>query len=379
MLTIILIISFLYVALITFFIIGYTKIESFNLNTDITKTSFSIVIPFRNEAKNLTDLLDSISKLNYPKDLFEVIFIDDESEDESVKIIENFNTKRPLDSARGDITIIENERFSNSPKKDALTLGINKSKHDWIITTDADCMLPKNWLKSFDAFIQKKDPKMIVAPVTYTNTKSFLEGFQLLDFLSLQTVTVGGFGIGKPFMCNGANLAYKKSIFKRLGGFDGNNTIASGDDLFLMEKLIALEPNSIKYLKSRDSIVSTKPQPSWKHLFNQRLRWAAKTTAYNNSFAKLVGLLVLLMNASLLIMLTLCIINEFSTIYLLSIFLLKVLVDYIAINKSALFFNQQNALKYFVLSSFVYPFFSVIVATFSTFFKYKWKGRTFKQ
>ena len=381
MIAIFIITTALYVTLILAFIIGYDKIELFESQSEYPSTTFSIVIPFRNEAKNLNALLDSILDLNYPLHLFEVILVDDESEDDSLKIIKKvLETKYSQDNlTQIEITIIKNSRLTNSPKKDAITEAIKHSKYNWIATTDADCLLPRKWLQNFDAFIQKYNPKMIVAPVDYSCTNSFLEGFQILDFWSLQTVTIGAFGISKPFMNNGANLAYKKEAFFELNGFEGNDNIASGDDLFIMEKLLRSEPESVQYIKSKTSIVITKPQASWKELFNQRIRWAAKSSAYKSIFPKITGLIVLLMNTSLICMLTLFIINEFSGSFLLLIFSIKLLIDYLAINKSALFFDKDIKLKYFTFSSFIYPFFSVSVVLYSMFFKYKWKGRAFKQ
>lgn len=387
MLVLFTIITFIYTALIIAFIIGYSKVELFKSTSEVSKTNFSIVIPFRNEAENLDALLQSISELEYPKNLFEVILVDDESDDESVSIIKNYNTKKPLDAAyidrsrntQSNITIINNDRLSNSPKKDAITKAIKQAKNDWIVTTDADCLVPKQWLQNFDACIQENNSKMIVAPVNYKTNSSFLDGFQTLDFWSLQAVTIGAFGIGKPFMNNGANLAYRKEVFFKLDGFEGNNNIASGDDLFIMEKLLQVEPESVHYLKSKTSIVVTKPQPSWKELCYQRLRWAAKSSAYKTTFPKITGFIVLLMNASLLVMLTLFLINEFNGFYLLILFLLKFVVDYLAIYKSALFFDENKLLKHYILSSFLYPFFSVSIGIYSMFFKYKWKGRAFRQ
>ena len=92
------------------------------------------------------------------------------------------------------------------------------------------------YFKGFE-FSKVNNSVMMVGPVSYNILKhSFLENFQLLDFLSLQAATLGGFGIKKPFLCNGANLAYKKTVFTKLNGFQGNENIASGDDIFLFEK-----------------------------------------------------------------------------------------------------------------------------------------------
>ena len=233
MLIITIVIIILYLLLIGSFTIGFDNVKSVPLEDLKSKVDFSIVIPFRNEAKSLPDLLSSILELKYPKHKFEILFIDDDSEDESVKLIRSELSKTQI-----KFTILTNDHNSSSPKKNAITKAIAQSKYEWIVTTDADCKLPKFWLDTFDCFIQKNDTKFIVAPVTYYQVTSFLKRFQLLDFLSLQGVGIGSFGINKPIMCNGANLAYSKSLFFELDGFSGNSHISSGDDIFLLQKAI---------------------------------------------------------------------------------------------------------------------------------------------
>ena len=374
------IITVSYLALISCFVFGFDKIEHFKLTNLPAKTKFSILIPFRNEAEHLPDLLKSIEALNYPKDFFEIIFIDDDSEDDSVAIIENvIDTSRLQWDTRCDVVVIQNERKTNSPKKDAITSAMNKAKYDWIITTDADCVLPKFWLDSFDEFIQKTDTKCIVAPVTYHEENSFLNRFQLLDILSLQGATIGGFGIKKPFLCNGANFAYQKALFKTVHGFAGNTDIASGDDIFLLEKIAKNYPKKLHYLKCEHAIVKTHSQPTWNTLIAQRLRWAAKTSAYNNWFGKLSGILVLLMNSLLIALILLTVIGVFKVKTLLYVLVIKFNIDFYLIYKSASFFNQKENLKSYVFAFLIYPFFSVYVAFISFFRGYKWKGHSFKK
>lgn len=383
------IITVSYLALIGCFVFGFDKVKHFKLTNLSAKTKFSILIPFRNETENLPDLLNSIEKLNYPKHLFEIIFIDDDSEDNSVAIIRKLldTTQRGFDrvyterrrSTQPDITVINNERKTNSPKKDAITTAIEKAKYNWIITTDADCILPKYWLDSFDEFIQKTDTKCIVAPVTYLVSNHFLNRFQLLDILSLQGATIGGFGIKKPFLCNGANFAYQKTLFKTLNGFEGNTNIASGDDIFLLEKAAKKHPEKLHYLKCEHAIIETKSQPTWQTLTSQRLRWTSKTSAYNNWFGKLTGLVVLLMNALLIALCLLIIIAGFKVKSLLYILVIKFNIDFYLIYKSASFFNQKEVLPTYVFAFLIYPFFSVYIAFLSVFKTYKWKGRTFKK
>lgn len=366
-------ITLAYLALIGGFVFGYDKIKDFVLHDHVSKTKFSVVIPFRNESKNLPQLLKSIETLNYPKNLFEVILIDDASEDNSLKLVEQF-----INCSIKNIILISNERTTASPKKDAISLAINQAQNSWIITSDADCILPKYWLDSFDEYIQQHDVGCIAAPVTYYNNDSFLSRFQLLDLLSLQGATIGGFGINKPFLCNGANFAYKKSLFLELNGFKGNTKIASGDDIFFLEKVVNAYPKQVHFLKCKHAIVRTAPESSWKKLIAQRIRWASKTSAYNNWFGKLTGGIVLLMNSCIILALILSFTGAFRPKILIYFLIIKLNIDFFLIYKSSRFLDQSPVLKSYPFGFLVYPFFSVYVAIKSFYSGYKWKDRSFK-
>ncbi|WP_425076741.1 glycosyltransferase family 2 protein [Psychroserpens sp. S379A] len=374
MLIITIIIIVLYLFLIGSFAVGFDKVAPIALEDISPKTNFSIVIPFRNEAENLPDLLDSILTLNYPKHKFEILFVDDHSEDESIQRI-----RSKLNKTNIDFTILNNEAVSDAPKKTAITKAISKAKYNWIATTDADCKLPKYWLDAFDCFIQKNDTKFIVAPVTYHNVTSFLKRFQLLDFLSLQGVGIGSFGLKKPMLCNGANIAYSKALFLELNGFEGNTHISSGDDIFMLEKAKQKYPKHIHYLKNENTIVKTLAQPNFKSLISQRVRWASKTSSYNSLFAKLTGMIVFLMNGFLVCAPLLVLANFITLKTLLYTFIIKFCIDFLLLFKAARFFNQESYLASFVFSSFIYPFFSVYVVFISVFKGYKWKNRSYNK
>ncbi len=379
---IVIIIIIFYLLLIGLLTYGFDKVDHFKLQDLPAKTKFSIVIPFRNEAENLPKLLASISRLNYPKSLFEVIFVDDASEDDSVSIIKKILDTKSLkkDFIRIDnIRIIENERTSNSPKKDAITTAIKGSKFNWIITTDSDCVLPKYWLDTFDECIQTKSSNCIVAPVTYHGENSFFNRFQTLDFLSLQGATIGGFGIKRPFLCNGANFGYRKSSFQNVNGFEGNTNVASGDDIFLLEKFIKHDAEKIHYLKSQKAVVTTNPTTTISSLIQQRLRWASKTSRYDNWFAKGVGLVILLGNLVCIAFIPLVLFNLLSTKIAIALFIIKFSIDFLLLFKSSRFFKQETLLLSYLFSSIIYPFFNVSIAFLSFFKSYRWKGRTSKK
>lgn len=362
------------IAIYSFFIgrlaFGFKKVASFESLDLPQKNKFSIVVPFRNEAKNLPDLLHSFSQLDYPRSLFEVVFVNDASQDNSVETIEKF----PVLSF--PFQIIDNERKSNSPKKDAISKAINHIKNDWIITTDADCFVSQDWLKILDNYIQNYNPEMIVGAVSYFADESFLQQFQQLDLMSLQGATIGSFGIQKPFMCNGANFAYTKKLFQEINGFEGNNGIASGDDVFLLQKANKKHSEKVHYLKSDANIVLTKPLENFKSLFYQRVRWASKTASYKSSFGKTLAVIVFAGNLAIVIsfFLTLFSIFSFWNWYLL--FAIKIFADFFILYQTGKFLKPKSV-KFFLISNLFYPFFSVSVAVFSFFGKYEWKGRRF--
>jgi cellulose synthase/poly-beta-1,6-N-acetylglucosamine synthase-like glycosyltransferase len=336
------------------------------------KTRFSIIIPFRNEAKNLQPLLQSLALIDYPHHLFEVCFVNDDSKDGSVEIINNFEQDSSL-----NIRLIDNQRSTKSPKKDAITTAISQTNFQWIVTTDADCLVPKKWLSIYNSFILRNEVDFIAAAVVYRTNNSFFENFQALDFMSLQAVTIGAFGIDKAFICNGANLAYKRSIFKEINGFEGNSNMVSGDDVFLLQKVIQQKKFNIKYLKSKAHIVETFPVNNIKDLFSQRIRWASKTKAYQDYFSKFLALSVFLVNLSLVISLPFLAFGILKIETIIFIWIGKLLIDALPLYQTAQFMRQTQVFKYYALSAIIYPFFVVISALASFFKTFEWKERTF--
>ena len=368
-------ISIIYLSLILAFIFGLNKNKCVKYKNAIPENRFSIVIPFRDEAHNLPNLLNSLSALNYPSELYEILLVNDDSKDNFNPILATFSKQNPTLNLR----LLQNVRKTNSPKKDAINTAINLSSFEWIITTDADCLVPKLWLQFFNQFIDDEKPVFISAPVKFITQNSWLFHFQNLNFTSLMGSTMGGFGIDKPFMCNGANLCYHKATFYDVNGFEDNTNIASGDDIFLMEKMLKAYPKKVKFLKSDENIVETKTENSWKLFINQQIRWASKSASYTSLFAKFVGIVVFLENLLLLVLGISALLFPQFWIYVTLVFLAKLIVDFIIINQTALFLKSTKSLKYYLPVSVLYPFFIVFTGCLSTFKNYDWKGRSFKK
>lgn len=355
----------LYSVFIVWIAYGFNKIQMFEKNHLKPVTRFSIVVPFRNEAENLPGLLYSFSQLNYPRDLFEVIFVDDASDD--AFRFENLDFK---------FQVVPNERKSNSPKKDAISTAMHFAQNNWIVTTDADCFVNSAWLCLFDTYIQETNYEMIAGAVAYDADDSFLHQFQQMDLMSLQGATIGSFGIEKPFMCNGANFGYTKKLFYDLNGFEGNDCIASGDDVFLLQKAIDQFPEKVGYLKAFSSIVFTKPLNHWKALFYQRVRWASKTSSYKSSFGKVLALAVFAGNLAIVLSFFLTLLSMFSFWNWYLLFALKIFIDFLLLYQTGKFI-QPRRIRFFIFCNILYPFFSTAVALYSLFGKYEWKGRKF--
>ncbi|GGD90581.1 glycosyltransferase family 2 protein [Planktosalinus lacus] len=365
----------LYVILMGFFGIGFFQLKAFTAQKGSPKTTFTLVIPFRNEAENLPVLMQSLLSLKYPDEHIEIFFINDASEDASAAIIQEFILKnKPV-----NWKILENERKSYSPKKDAITMAVSKATHDWIFTTDADCILPENLFKNLDAFLQNTPSKLIAGPVlAIPENRFFIGHYQLLESMTLAGVTMGAFGMGEPLMCNGAHLAYEKSAFEAVNGFEGNDHIASGDDLFLLEKMQAIFPGEVHFLKNNAQVVYTKTERYWSAVVQQRVRWAAKTSGYKSLFSKFTGIVVLVANVSILIGFWLLFQSENGIVFLMLI-LLKWGVDEVFVYQVNTFFKREINWLYLRLMAFLYPVLTLYIVLKALFGNYYWKGRTFKK
>ncbi|MGJ7031277.1 glycosyltransferase [Niabella hirudinis] len=368
----------LYAVLILFYTRSWNQIPlQVTTGTPVKEgITFSIVIPARNEAENIISLLQSIKKQTYPAPLFEVIVVDDHSDDDTALLIKRFAMENGAEPFIKLIRLSGQEL--NSYKKKAIETGIASAKNDWIVCTDADCTAPEGWLQSMAQAIQATDPVFIAAPVAFTETGTLVNVFQDLDFITLQGITGASVYKNIHTMCNGANLAYRRDIFAEVEGFRGIDTIASGDDMLLMHKIWKQYPQRVTYLKSEQAIIKTAAAPNWRAFFNQRIRWASKATSYNDQRIFGVLLLVYLLNASFLVLLIAGFANNDYFFTLLACWVLKTLVEYPFIKSVARFFNKQERLRYFFLLQPLHIGYTVFAGFLGSFGRYEWKGRRVK-
>jgi len=333
-------------------------------------TSFSVIVAARNEEQSINSCLEAIARQDYPQHLFELIIINDHSTDLTVDVVEKFIEDHP------GLTI----RLLNATgegKKSAITQGINVATGKLVLVTDADCSMTSGWIRSFALEYKKTGSRCISGPVKMIG-KGFFAGIQGLEFMSLIGSGAGSISARMPVMCNGANFCYKKAAFETVGGFEGNDHYASGDDVFLMLKINKHYGNSaVSFLKDRSAIVITSAQPNLKSFLNQRMRWTSKTPGYTDFAIILTALSVLLINLGLL---TGCIYGILTARWqpFLLLTISKLVIDLPLLLAVSTFMHQKRLLAFYLPVQLLMPFYVTYTALGGLFSTVSWKGRPVK-
>lgn len=365
----------------SFFILLYRywflKLEQYVLPHPYkNETSFSVVVPARDEAESIEQCVESILAQNYPQHLFELIVVDDHSTDNTPDLVVQLQKKY------SNLKLISlQEALKGKPlnayKKKAIEIAIGTASFDWIVTTDADCIAPKQWLQYFDAIIQERNPVFVAAPVAFIQDDSMLSAFQTIDFMGLQGVTAASVSAGFHSMCNGANLTYQKKAFYVVNGFKGIDNIASGDDMLLMNKLRKKFPNQLQYLFCKEAIVETLPMPNWRSFLNQRIRWASKADKFEDKSMFWVLALVYFYNVLLCSLPFIAFWQPIALIWLILFVLIKVIVELIFGWPIAQFFDFKFKWKHLSLQP-MHIIYTVTAGWLGKFGAYSWKDRKVK-
>jgi cellulose synthase/poly-beta-1,6-N-acetylglucosamine synthase-like glycosyltransferase len=372
------ILTIMYAIVLMAYRFWFGKMGVFQLNQieqvrpEQSATQFTVIIPARNEAANIKACVDSILNQDYPAAAFEIIVIDDFSEDDTAFIVHALSQQYPqlrllklADHCKDGDTL--------AYKKKAIEIAVSQAKGDWILTTDADCIVPPRWLLLYNAYIHQHQPCFVAAPVMFIKTAGILNQFQVLDFLALQGITAAAVGAGKHSMSNGANLGFEKAAFIAVGGYQGVDHIASGDDMFLMHKMKQTLHKPVGYLFHPDVIVLTAAMDTWKGFIMQRIRWASKARYYDDHSITMVLTLVYFFNLSFI---CLALMGSWSTLLIALAF--KTFFELFFLDPVAKFFQLQPELKYFVFYQPIHIVYNIAAGLFGQLKTYSWKGRKVK-
>jgi cellulose synthase/poly-beta-1,6-N-acetylglucosamine synthase-like glycosyltransferase len=369
--------TFLYLLLMLVYAKGWRQQAEFNLPPGFVPHTFvSVIIPARNEQANIAVCIRSIIAQNYPQHLFEIIVIDDHSDDDTYNIVNGFKQNNVKYYKLADY--LKDGNIFTAYKKKAIALGIEKAKGELIITTDADCIAPADWLQNVASIFWEKDPVMIVAPVDYMNNSSLLQIFQSLDFMSMQGITAAANALGLGNMSNGANLAFSKQAFLTVNGYEGVDHLSSGDDYLLMMKLQKKYPGKIVYLRSANAIIRTQPQLTWSGFLQQRIRWASKSGKYDDYKLTSILIFVYLFNSSFLLLSVLGFFQHYYWSIALLMLLWKTLAELSFLFPVAAFFNKRRQLWAFPFLQPLHIIYIIIAGFLGFAGVYTWKGRKTK-
>lgn len=334
----------------------------------IRKYAFiSIIVPCRNEEKVIGSLLDYLLAQHYPADKLEIIIINDHSEDNTVNIV---NDKIRTCTYR--CMLLHNAGIG---KKAAITEGVMQAQGEIILTTDADCTPGTHWVQAVNDSFVNDNVKLTFGAVKINSNNTGFANMQAIEFASLIGSGAATTAFGFPTMCNGANLAFRKEVFLAVSGYSGNEHIASGDDEFLMRKVEAYYPKSIRFNNDRESIVSTIPQATLYDFFQQRIRWASKWKEHDSTNSKLLAVFVFMFHLAVILLPVFVWMGDVSVYLMIVLLLIKATVEGIFLWKVTVWLGVKWHVAAFIALQVIYSFYVVGIAVIALRKKVAWKGR----
>jgi len=333
----------------------------------------TVVIVARNEEKAIKELLRSVAEQDYPKAKFDVIIIDDHSDDGTMETA--LSSAGQLGLSLKVKALETPDRFPGSSKKAAIQQVAAMSKSDILLLTDADCILDAGWITSHVLYYETFPGAKLVFGPFYFEGKKYLH-----SLLNLEAINLSGVGavtnlLGMPTMCSGANLSYKRELVEELRPFDDNMDVASGDDEFMLHSVSGKYPGGSFYNKKEEGVVATLPPSSLASFYFQRRRWAGKWKWYTVPWPKWLSILVFAGNVGYLATAIFFLVT--GSPYWFGLMVFKWLVEAFFSLKLCTYFGRMKWLLYFIPMEIIYPFYAIFFGIAANFGKYHWKGRSY--
>lgn len=359
-------ITLLYSAMIVYAISGWKKLL---VEEEKTPTlGVSVLVAARNESVNIETVVRDIFNQSYSTELFELIVVDDHSEDDTWEKCSALQAEFP------NLKVLSNKHGEG--KKAALQTGIVQAKYGIIATVDADCRVPSEWLISMMSHWEERQTKMLLGPIVLEPAVTVLERVQSLEMLAIMGLTGGFASHQRPVMANGANLFFEKNAFIELGGY-GNSENPSGDDVFTMLQFSEKWPDSVRFVKHYEAVVSTKPQPTYSTFWQQRKRWLSKKGGYSSSLVKGVAVITYLANVAAFVSLV-AIVFSFGSFWadrLMWILFVKTLLDLIITRTVSRELQPYCGISHILIAEIFISIYVTFLGIFGNVQNYVWKGR----
>jgi len=331
----------------------------------------SIIISAKNESNNIDNLIKSLYKQNYPIEKYEIIIANDKSTDNTLqKLLDYQKIKKNL-----KIINIKNTPIKWGSKKWALNQCINHCKGDFILQTDADCLHGESWIFEMIQPFQDYEIGFVCGPSYIGKYSNFWDSILRLESISQESFNYANSKKNLYISCTGRNIAFKKTIFTEINGYDGIHHIQSGDDDLLLHKVATSGKCKIKYIANQKALAVSSTPNTIKQFYLQRLRYASKGLLYYNlnTPTEVKVILPFLMIANLAAIISIInFINYQAYIWLIP-FIFKGLADIILINKYMEYIKINFQFLYFLILMVIHPFYIVILGTVSPFTTIQWK------
>ena len=362
-----------YVVFLIIIIRGWTRTGT-RKHGKTDKPFVSIVIPVRDEVRNIPDLITCLENQEYGTGLFEVIFIDDHSSDGTAERIREYAQSGLLEIK---VFALDTTGTATAPKKAAISLGVAESSGPIVLLTDGDVTFGAHWIESMvEAF---NDPlvRFVSGPVMMHSTRC-VEDIQAIEFSSLIGTGAAFISYNRPVLCNAANLAFRKAAFDEVNGYEGYSQIASGDDEFLMYKIDRRYPASVTFAGREEATVWIEPVSGLRDFIHQRRRWAGKWARHPNPGTKVLAVYIFLVHLSFLMLIIAGLLKLVPAFVVIVLWIVKTFLEFVFFKRIHRFFNKKLKLAPFIISSLIYSIYAVTFGILSNFGRYTWKGRYYK-
>jgi cellulose synthase/poly-beta-1,6-N-acetylglucosamine synthase-like glycosyltransferase len=369
----ILIISAVFYSLeIILFLIGLGKKDKKRkINTENANNghlpNVSVVVAARNEEENIERCVKSILELNYPKDKLEIIIADDGSTDRTAEIVSS------LQKENSHLKLLKiNSQVNNlKGKANALAQAIDKTTGEFIFMTDADCAVPKNWIKGMLRYFDEKTG--VASGITIIEDGKIFSGMQSLDWAFLLGVAAAVGKLFKPVACIGNNMVFRKKAYIECGGYQ-NLKFSITEDYALFKAIIQNGKWNYAFPVDPDTLVISKPVKTWKELYHQKKRWGTGGLDTGP-----LGIMVMSGGYIFHLLLLLSPFLASQILYLAIAIALKFFIDGAFLFKILKKFKKIPLLKYLPFFEIYYIIY-VVVLPFAVFLggKTVWKERKYK-
>jgi len=327
----------------------------------------SVIIPARNEERNLLRCIEALQRAEYSPEHIEFIIVNDRSTDSTASVAAALTHNDPRFRIVNKTAASLNANLRGKPG--ALQEGIDNATGDVLLFTDADCSIHPQWITAMSAPFRDESVGMVCGFTTIKTTGPFAI-LQDVEWMYSQAMAKGGVGNDIPLGCYGNNMAIRRSAYDAVGGYAAI-PFSITEDLALLQH-IADHGKHVIYQCIPQATVETLPCTTLHEYLTQRQRWARGGTALGNR-----ALIFVLSSVAVWVGIVTSLIQH-DMIWLSIFLILRVVGDSVLVGIAAVRVRRLSLLPY-ILPSIIMLMMTELSAPFLSLRKdVTWKGQVFK-